>query len=123
MTTQLYSLIYASVDGLLLTEEASITITKNAGLNPVFTVAKGFAGMSQGAPTVEIDVDNAVPSADFEFNPDAKMLEGQTVEIGILMAGRQTVVTGFITSATYSHSVNAESKMSFKVMANFEPFE
>lgn len=123
MSVQLYSSAFATINGKLLTEEASITVTKSSGLNPVFTVNKGFAGMSQGAATAEIDIDNAVPSADFEFNPDSFMQEGSTIEIGIIMAGRQTVFVGFITSATYAHSVNQEAKMSMKIMAGFEVFE
>lgn len=123
MSVQIYSNALVTVNGRLLTEEASVTITKNSGLNPVMTVAKGFAGMSQGAGTAEVDVDNAVPSADFEFNPDPFMKAGATVEVGILMAGRQTVFVGFITSATYAHSVNQESKLSFKIMCGFEVFE
>ena len=123
MSVQLYSNAFVTINGSLLTEEASVTVTKNSGLNPVMTVAKGFAGMSQGAATAEIDVDNAVPSADFEFNPDKFMRSGSTVEVGVIMAGRQTVFVGFITTATYSHSVNAESKLSFKITAGFENFE
>jgi hypothetical protein len=123
MSTQLYSNAYVTIDGALLTEEASVSVDKRSGLNPVFTVAKGFAGMSQGAAVAEISVDNAVPSVDFEFNPDKFMRAGSVVEVGIIMAGRQSVFKGFITEATYSHSVNQESKLSFKITAGFEPFE
>lgn len=123
MAIQLYSNAYVTIDGRLLTEEAAVTVDKNSGLNPVFTSAKGFSGMSQGAATAEISVDNAVPSADFEFNPDPYMRTGSVVEVGVIMAGRQSVFKGFITNASYSHSVNQESKLSFKIMCGFEDFE
>ncbi len=123
MATDRYSNAFVTVNGRLLAEEASVTLTKNSGLNPVFTVAKGFAGMSQGAGTLEIDIESAVPSADFEFAPDAFIKSGSVIEVGVIMANRQTVAKGFIMSASYSHSVNAESKLSMKIMAGLEPFE
>lgn len=120
---QLYSNAYVTIDGKLLTEESSVSVEKKSGLNPVFTVANGFAGMTQGASTAEISVDNAVPSADFEFNPDSYMRTGSVVEIGVIMAGRQSVFKGFITEATYGHSVNDASKLSMKFMCRFSDFE
>lgn len=119
----IYSSAYVLVNGRLLSEEVSVSIKKNSGLNPVFTVAKGLAGFSQGAQTAEITVDNAVPSADFEMNPDDFMKAGAIVEIGVVMANRQSVFKGAIMEADYSHGVNAESKMSFRFMAGFEAWE
>lgn len=120
---QLYSPIFVMIDGKLLTEEASVSIDKKSGLQPVMTVAKGFAGMSQGATTLEVTIETAAPSADFEFNPDAYMRTGAVVEIGLVMSGRQTTVKGFLTDATYSHSVNNESKVTIKAMCAFGDFE
>lgn len=120
---QLYSNCYVTVDGKLLTQENSVTVEKKSGLNPVFTVATGFAGMTQGATTCEVSIENAVPSSDFELNPDPYMRTGAVVEVGIIMAGRQTVIKGFITDTTYSHSVNDSSKLSMKLLCRFEDFE
>lgn len=120
---QLYSNAYVTIDGRLLTQESSVSIDKKSGLNPVFTVAEGLAGMSQGASTCEVSIDNAVPSADFEFNPDPYMRTGAVVEIGIIMASRQTVFKGFITEATYHHAVNDASKLSMKMLCRFADFE
>lgn len=119
----LYTSQFITVDGKLLVQETSLSVVKKSGLNPVFTVALGFAGMSQGATTVEVTVENAVPSADFELNPDAAMLTGKVVEIGIIMAGRQTIMKGFITEATYQHSVNEAGKLSFSAMCAWGNFE
>lgn len=120
---QLYSNAYVQVDGKLMTEEASVSVEKKSGLNPVFTVVEGFAGMTQGAATCEVSVDFAVPSADFQLNPDPYMRTGAVVEVGIIMASRQTVMKGFITDASYSHSVNDSSKLSMKFMCRFSDFE
>lgn len=120
---QLYSNALVHVDGKLLTQENSLTVEKKSGLNPVFTTVDGFAGMTQGATTVEVSIDNAVPSVDFELNPDPYMRTGAVVEVMIEMAGRLTTIKGFITDTTYSHSVNDSSKLSMKLMCRFEDFE
>jgi hypothetical protein len=120
---QLYSNCFALIDGKLLCQEASVSVEKKSGLNPVFTVAVGLAGMSQGAATCEVTIESAVPSEDFEFNPDAFMRTGQVVELGLIMANRQTVTKGFITDATYQHSVNQESKLTMKLLCRFSDFE
>ena len=119
----LYSNALVTFDGLLLAEEASVTINKRSGLNPVYTVAKGFAGMSQGAGTIELTIDMAVPSSDFEINPDKYMQTGKIVEIGLVMANRQTTVKMFVTDADYSHSVNQEARMSLKLIGPLQAWE
>lgn len=119
----LYSNAFVIVEGTLWAQAASVTVEKKSNSTPMFTLHSGFAGLSQGAGLVEITVDSAVPSADFEFNPDRKILAGQSIEIGIVMASRQSVFKGFITEATYSHSVNDASKLSMKFVCRFAEFE
>lgn len=120
---QLYTATYVTFDGKLLAEEASITIDKKSGLNPVYTVAKGFAGMAVGASSIEMTIETATPAADFEVNPDPYLRTGKLVEIGAVMSGRQTVGKFFITDATYSHAVNQESKLTMKFMGSFKDWE
>lgn len=120
---QIYSSAYVTIDNKLLAQEVSVTVEKKSALQPVFTLAAGFAGMSLGAGTAEVTIDNAVPSSDFEFNPDPYMRTGAVVEVGLVMAGRQSVFKGFITDATYSHSVNDSSKLSMKLLCRFSDFE
>ena len=85
---QIYTLAYVTVNGAILTEEASITVHRRTNSNAVNTVAKGYAGESPGAPNCEIQVKNAVPSADFELNPGPFMKALQVVEFGVIAAGR-----------------------------------
>lgn len=121
---QLYSNAYVWIDGGgLLTQENSVTVEKKSGLNPVFTSVSGLAGMSQGASTAEITIENAVPMKDFEFNPDPYLRSGTPVEIHIIMANRMTVFKGFLTEATYHHSVNDASKLTLKALCRFSEFE
>ena len=120
---QLYTATYVTFDGKLLAEEASVTIDKKSGLNPVYTVAKGFAGMAVGASSIEMTIESAAPAADFEVNPDPYMRTGKLVEIGCVMSGRQMVGKFFITDGTYSHAVNQESKVVIKLMGSFKDWE
>lgn len=120
---QLYTNARVYVDSKLLSQENSVTMEKKSGLNPVFTTVEGLAGATQGATTVEVTVENAVPSIDFELNPDPYMRTGAVVEVQLHMAGRVTTIKGFITDSTYSHSVNDSAKLSMKFLCRFEDFE
>jgi hypothetical protein len=116
---QLYTAAYVYVDGALLAEEASVTVNRATNSQPVSTVAKGYAGESPGAPTVEISVDNAVPAAGFEFNPGGKMEGLREVEFTVFAAEQTMTFKGFITSDTFNHAINAESKLSFTARGSF----
>lgn len=123
MALQKYTNALVLINGSLLTEESSVSIDKKSGLNPVHTTNRGFAGVSQGAAEMTIKIDNAVPSADFEYLPDGDMFAGAIIEVCVLMAGKQTVAKGFIMDAGYSHSVNSEGKLSFTIMCEPAEFE
>jgi hypothetical protein len=121
---QLYSLLYCLVNGKLLTEEASVTLSRSTGSQAVMTVAKGYAGESPGAETVEIDVTNAVPAADFEVDAGPYMETLQAVEIGIVGPGGKTLTAkGFIIGDSLKHSVNSESTYDFKFRGGFAKFQ
>lgn len=120
---KLYSNAEVFINGSLMAEESSVSVAKKSGLNPVFTVANGLAGATKGAATAEVSIESAVPSADFEFNPDSFMLVGEVVELRVVMANRETNCKGFITDATYSHSVNDSSKLSMTLLCRFSEFE
>jgi hypothetical protein len=121
--SQLYTLAYVTVDGSILTEEASVTVNRATNSQAVNTVAKGYAGESPGAPSVEIQVSSAVPSADFEMNPGKYMKALKEVEIGVLAAGKQLTARGFIISDSFKHSVGAESSLEFSFRGAFVDFE
>lgn len=123
MALQLYTLMYVTVNGRLLTEEASADFSRSSNSQAVTTVAKGYAGESPGAPMSEVDVTNAVPAAGFEFDAGDSIEGLIPVEIGILAAGKQAVIPGFIISDSIKHSVNSESNYNFKLRGSFAHFE
>ena len=120
---QLYTLAYVLVDGAILTEEASVTVNRATNSQPVNTVAKGYAGESPGAQSVQIQVSSAVPSADFEMNPDKYMVGLKEVEIGVLVAGKQLTAKGFIIEDSFKHSVNSESMLDFTFRGSMAKYE
>ncbi len=120
---QLYTLAYCTADGKLLTEEASLTVNRATNSQAVNTVAKGYAGESPGAATIEIQVTNAVPAADFELNAGPFMKSLKSVEMGVIVAGKQLVAKGFIIQDSFKHSVNSESNYDFTFRGGFEDYE
>jgi hypothetical protein len=120
---QLYSNAYVFIDGLLLTQENSVSVEAKSGMIPVFNVVDGLGGMTQGASTVEVKVDEAVPGSDFEFNPGPYMRTGAVVEVKVQMANRVAVYQGFITDSSFSHSVNDSSKISLSFLGRLSDFE
>lgn len=120
---KLYSNCEVYLNSGLLAEEASVSIEKKSGLNPVFTVVNGLSGMTLGAATMEVSIESAVPSADFEFNPDGYMAVGEPLDLRIVMANRETNTKGFITDASYAHGANDASKLTMKLLCRFAEFE
>lgn len=119
----LYSLIYVLADSSLLSEEASVTMSRSTGSSEVKTVAKGYAGESPGAPTIELDVTNMVPAAGIEFDAGRYMSTMTPVEMGLLAFGKQLTFKGFIISDSIKHSVGSESSYDFKARGSMVEWE
>lgn len=119
---QVYALLNVLVAGALLTEHTEATVSRNSKSNPVETVAKGYAGESPGAASTELDVTNAVPAADMEFDA-GDFIEGLLpIEFTIVLAGKQCVFKGFVISDTFTSGVNKATTYNFKVRAGFSKF-
>lgn len=114
-----YSKATVYINSQLLSQETSVTVDRNPGNLIVKTVELGFAGVAQGSSMMEVSISNAVPSAAFEFDPGAFMLQGKPVEITIYAAGKTLNSKGFIMSDNFSHSVDAESKLEFKATCRY----
>ncbi len=123
-SNQLYTLAYVLIDGRLLTEHADMTLSRNSNAQPVNTVAKGFAGMSPGASTCEIDVTCAVPAADFEFDPGKHIDELANVEVGVIGPGGKVAVSkGYIVSDTFTHGTGKEASLSLKFHGSYPTWQ
>lgn len=111
---QTYSKAVVYVNSNLLTEESNVTVKRESGGNAVKTVAKGYGGRSPGAPMTMITVRNAVPSADFEFNPGLNINQTEEVEVTVFAAGKTLTVVGFIISDNFQHGVDAAAELEFE---------
>lgn len=121
---QLYTLTYVTVDGMLLTEHADMTLTRNGNGQPVRTMVRGLAGQSPGAADCTIDVTNAVPAADFEFDPGDAIADNKVVEIGVIgPGGKSGISKGFIQSDTFRQGVGNEATLAFRFMGSFPRFK
>lgn len=120
---QLYSLIYVLADSDLLSEEASVSVSRETGSNPVKTVAKGYSGEAPGAGMIELDVTSMIPAKGIEFNAGKYMKTMTPIEMGLLAFGEQLTFKGFIIADSFKHSVNSESSYEFKCRGAFQDFE
>jgi hypothetical protein len=122
---QIYTKVTVYVNGNLLTENADVRLTRNAGLLPVNTTYKGFAGFTQGAPFIEIEVGNAVPLAGFEYNPgpdEDDVANGggfDFVTLTLVAAGYTLTSDGGIMGDDLSYAINTESKLNFRFHGEF----
>ena len=120
---QIYALLFFAAEGTLLAEEHQLTMHRNSGASRVNTVAKGFAGMSPGAPVIEIDVMNAIPQGGFEFDMCKKIAGLVPVRFQVLGPGGQsTRGQGFVYEDTISHGVSKEAEYSFRLVAPLSLF-
>lgn len=119
---QLYTLIYCTVNGALLTEHMSVEVHRMTDAQVIKTVGKGFAGVSPGSLWCSIDIKSAIPSADFELDPGPFMKALQSVEIGLQLASKQGISKGFILEDTMSGAVDAPSGLNFKYVGTFPDF-
>lgn len=110
---QLYTKAVVYINGNLLTEESNVTVDHDSNSNEVNTVAKGYAGESPGATKTMISMRNAVPSADFEFNPAPFINNMTEVEVSVFAAGKTLTVVGFIHKSNFQHGVGNAAELSF----------
>ena len=119
----IYTKATVYVNSSLLSEEATVTVKRMSGAQPVKTTAKGLAGFSPGAPMLTISVSNAVPSADFELDPGKMISDLEVAEVTIFAAGRTLTSKGCILDDNFSHAVETASKLDFEftgAMAHWE---
>ena len=109
-----YSQVKVYADGNMLMEEATVTMKRESGAQPVKTVGKGFAGVSKGAPVTNVTVESFVPTAGMEFDPTANINLNQITQLTLVLGtGQQATMNGFILTDDLSHSVDAAGKLSF----------
>ena len=114
MNQQKYSNVSVEVDGALIAENTSITVTRKSGAIPVHTTAKGLAGFAQGAAETMISGENMVPTADFELDPGKYMKFGKMSTITLRCGGKKLDCKGQFLEDTTSGAVNTAATNRFE---------
>jgi hypothetical protein len=111
------------INSQVLAEAASVTVKRMTNSQMVETIAKGYAGESPGASRTEISVSNAVPRADFEYDPGKDMNGLDIVELTVLAAGKALTTKGTILDDNFSAAVNSSVKLDFNFRGQFAQWE
>ncbi len=119
MSAQQYTQVESYINGKKLAENMSVKLSRTTKAQVVETIARGFAGVSIGARSISVTLENGVPSADFELDPGAFMKNLTVVELTLFAAGRTLTSRGFIIEDDFSGSVNSPSGLSFSFVGEF----
>jgi hypothetical protein len=123
MALQIYSSSAVYINNSQLTENASVTVDRESGMQRVLTIAKGFAGVSPGARLAMVTIKNAVPSVGFEFDP-GNVMEGLIpVAVSVFAADATFITRGFVEKDTFVHAVNSEATQDITFVCEYGQYE
>lgn len=120
---KLYSQAILFLDGSELAECESIQVNGDSKAQVVETIAKGFAGLTQGAAQIRFTVKNAVPDAAFEMNPNAFIKKGEYKEIAVKAGGKTITSTVMINTWSFSYQINGKAELSFEAIGTWADWE
>lgn len=132
-TTQLstYTSAKIEVNGKELVEAASISIERATNSNPVYTLAKQYAGESPGAMSTTLNVSSAVPAQGFEQDTGKFMMalglsttgeaaEGVTFKIRLHNGSYTLVFKGYVISDSFGVETNSQARYSWSARGTFQ---
>ena len=120
---KIYTTANVYVNGSLLLEESGVVIDRVADSQSIYTLGRGYAGEASGAPMLELSVEEAIPSTDFELDPGRFMGTMQKVNFAISAGSKVLQFDGFIIADNFAHAVNTSAKLSFKAKGFFSNWE
>lgn len=113
MANQIYEKGAVFIDGQLLSESTSVSISIDPQNQPIFTQQKGFAGVSPGATQTQISVESAVPVVGFEYDFTDALQSVKEVEITVFAHSKKTTCKGFLMKVDQKYGVNQAASVSF----------
>lgn len=120
---QLYTIIASTIDGLALTEAASISIKRDLKLQQIDTILKGLAGWSPGAAFMEVTIEGGVPAADFELNPGKYMgPKGggpRIIEASFYAASKVMTSKMVILDDNFQQAVNQAARLTMRLQGEY----
>lgn len=122
---QQYSLIFVGVNGALLAEHAEAQFKRASNAKIVETVAKGFAGLSPGAPVCQGRVMNVIPAASgLEYDAGPVIVSLTVVQLKIVRSdGKGCTFPAFILDDDTSHGVGKAASYDFSFMGSFPAWQ
>ena len=120
---QRYTIANIYVNGSVLIEETAISIERDTNSHSIHTIGVGYAGEAAGSPFITIMVDNAVPSTNFEIDPEKFFGQMQRVQFTVNAANKHLSFKGHIISDNFVHAVNTSAKLSFKAKGQISSWE
>jgi hypothetical protein len=121
LALEIYSKALVYFNGQLFAQNVSVKMRRNAGLKPVATLFKNFAGVEQGVSSLEITIEEAVPVDGFELWSETSEFQGggdpgmnsvpEYVTITIVAAGNTLTTVGVIDSDELAYAVNAHTAL------------
>lgn len=113
MALQVYEKAAVLIEGQLLSESTTVSVDSDPKLNEIYTMQKGFAGVSPGAEVTTIEVENTVPRIGFEYDYLASLQGVKVVEVTIFAHAKKTTCKGFLTKVSQKYGVNQAATVSF----------
>lgn len=123
MATERYTNATLYINGAMLLESVSVQITRRTNAQPQLTLAKGWAGMSPGAPMMEVTFSNAVPANGMEYDPGAVMAALAEESFTVFAGNASLTTTGFVTEDSFKKAVNSEAAQDITMMCQFAEWQ
>ena len=112
------------VNGRVLAEAKSVTITVNSNDQQVGSMQKGFAGFSDGAANTEAEIDSLVPRKGFEKHFAKAVANRETITLVVKYTSSDKIrAVGRFTKSSYSASFNGETATNASFLGGAPKFE
>ena len=121
----LYSNLFLSANGVLLSENATVETELTADIQDVATMVKGWAGITPAPITRTVNASSFIPLAGAEFDFEQKYLDSEEVELMMQEAGsgKKCVTKGYFKSVTRSAGVGQNATIAFTFTGSKSAFK
>lgn len=123
MADENYTNVLVYLDDALLAQATRVRVRRSSGSSQVATMALGYAGESPGVSMCEIDVSNAMPINDIEFDPGTFIETLKRSKITLYASGKKLSSRGQIHEDSVEYAVNSPANLDFSFRGKFGRWE
>lgn len=113
MALQQYEKGTLFLDGTLLVEVMNFSLDHDAANQPIFTMYKGFAGVSPGSPVTKGSVSGGIPRVGVDFDYLSKLKAVAVVEFVVFAHSKTKKFKGYIMSIKEQYGADRAAEISF----------